>query len=200
MATTNSSTSLTPNRRSAAVGSGNGTTGAENGDQTLNSSPSTHTRAGKTSQDVQGAEGVNEPALHVTTDPTLHAAVVLGGDASDGVEALTGELGTVLDGPANEHNTGKGVGEVQTEQTTNEADDTTQVGNGGGNQEGDDPVERSHRVPHPATLLGGDVRHVEDLLQDLDVDCLHANVEVENWRLFSILFHRDELAFTYHRQ
>lgn len=172
--------SIVPNRRSTAIRCGDSPMGPEDSDQTLNSSPSTHTRASHTSQEVKRAEGVKSPALHVATDPALHAAVVYGGNARHGVESFTGELGAMFDGPTNKDDAGKRVGEVQGEETANEADDTVEVRDGGGDEEGDDPVHRAEGVPHPAAFLGRDVGHVEDLLEDFDVDCFHADVEVED--------------------
>ena len=81
------------------------------------------------------------PVLHESTGPAFQAAVVSHGDAGDGVEALTWEHSIELAPVADIQEGGEGVGEVQDKQGTDDTRDTVQVGHGGSNEEGEDPVD-----------------------------------------------------------
>jgi hypothetical protein len=75
---------------------------------------------------------------------------------------------------------GEGVGEVDHEEGADEADDAADVGDGGGDDEGEDPVDGAEAVPGDLALAGGDGGEAEALLEDFEVDCLHADVEVHD--------------------
>lgn len=172
--------SISPNGRRTAERRSHRSTRAKDSDQTFDSSPSAHSGASQTAHDVKETAGIEENVLHVTTDPTLHATVKSCSDARDGVKALTRQGGIGMNLVAKVYNAREGISEVETEETTNEVDDAIEVGDGSSNKEGDDPVARTKGVPQPAALLAGDEREVKDLLEDLNIDSLHANVEVED--------------------
>ena len=119
------------------------------------------------------------PILHEPTDPSLHSSVVSGGNASVGIKSLTRERSIDLACEANIQKGGEGICEVQDEKRTDDTGDTVEVRHGGSDEEAEDPVDGTESVPHPFTPLGGDLREVQDLLEDLNVHCLHSDVEVE---------------------
>lgn len=104
-----------------------------------------------------------------------------GSNSGGWVEALTWESGGLLNGEANEEKAWEAVGEVQGEKSTHEAHDTVQIGYGRSNDESKDPIHGTQEEPAPLALLRGNRREVENLLEDFEVDGLHANVEVEDW-------------------
>jgi len=164
----------------ASERSSNSAARAEHRDQTLDSSPGTHAAASKTKQDVNSKRGAPLPALLETTSPALHAGVEASGDASVRVEALTGQSSGLLDLVRKHKQSGEGVAEVHHEDGTDERDDTADVGHGGTDHERKRPVDGAKAVPVDLALPGGDGREAEDLLEDLEVDGLHSDVEVHD--------------------
>jgi len=123
------------------------------------------------------------PVLHVPTNPSLPATVKPGRNAGVGVESLAGKLSIHLASETNVQDGWEGVGEIEDEECADKTGDSVDVGNGGGDDEGDDPVEGTKAVPHPSSPRGGDFGELEDLLEHLNVDRLHSDVEVQHyWR------------------
>ena len=152
----------------------------KDGNEALDRSPGAHAGGSEAAHEVDGVEDVDVPVLEVAAHPSLHARVVADSDAGVGVEALAWQLGVDLASEADVEDGGEGVGEVEDEDGADEADDAVEVRHGGRDDESQRPVERAEAVPHVAPFLAGDLWEVEDLLKDLDVDCLHSNVEVEH--------------------
>lgn len=167
-------------RRRTSEGRRDSAARAEHRDQTLDGSPDTHATASKTEQDVDSKRDAPRPALHETTSPALHAGVEAGGDAGVRVEALTGQSSGLLDLVGQHEEARERVRKVHHEDGTDETDDTADVGHGRANDEGERPVDRAKAVPVDLALPGGDGREAEDLLEDLEVDGLHADVEVHD--------------------
>jgi len=165
-------------RRTSKTGS-HGSTRPKHSNQTLDRSPGAHTRADETPEEVDDVHGVDVPVDHVPSDPTLDAGIVSRGDTGVGIETLAWERGVDLASVADVQDGGEGVGEVQDQEGADETGDAVQVGDGGGDDEGDDPVDGAEGVPEELALLGGDLGPVEDFLADFDVDGLHSDVEVE---------------------
>lgn len=166
--------------RSATEVSGNGAARAKDGDQTLNRGPGTHAGASKSSQAVEGGRDGEVPGLQVTASPAFDAGIMPSGDAGGRVETFAGQGRSLLNPEPKEEDRGKAVGEIQAEQAADETDEAAKVGHGRSNEEGQDPVDRSDAVPHDLALLRVDRREVEELLEDLQVDGLHANVEIQD--------------------
>ena len=166
--------------RFAAERSSNGTVGAENRNGTLDGGPSSHARASKTGQDIEYHGKARIPRLFKTTHETLDASVVAGGNAGNGVKTLAGQRRSLLDAVGDVHDSWDGVGEVEREEATHNTDEEVEVGDGGGEEEGDDPVDWAENEPQDLALLGDDRGKVENLLEDLEVDGLHADVEIED--------------------
>lgn len=173
-------TGLDLNGRRATERSRHSTTRAEHRDQTLNSSPDTHAAASKTEQDVDSKRGAPLPALHETASPALHAGVKTGGDTGVRVEALTGQSGGLLNLVRKHQKAREGICEVHHENGADKTDDAADVGHGGADDEGERPVDGAEAVPVDLALPGGDGREAEDLLEDFEVDGLHADVEVHD--------------------
>lgn len=193
-------------RRSTSPRSGHRTTRSECGNEHLNTSLGTHTAKCQTAQEEDSAADGDVPLLGVATNPALEAGVVARRHTSGRVETFALESGVRLNVvPKVEHGR-ECVGEVEDEERADDGDETVQVGDGGSDDEGEKPVEGAECVPclrkgqfmkldkeeeagwrltHPATLLGGDDGEVEDFLEDLDVDSLHADVEVKHCGFWS---------------
>lgn len=120
------------------------------------------------------------PILEISTHPSLHAVIMSRGDAGVGIEALARQLSVNLASEADVEEGRESVGEVQDQESADKTDDTVEIRHGGSNDEGDDPVDGTEAIPHPATFLGGDFWEVENLLEDLDVHRLHSDVEVKH--------------------
>jgi hypothetical protein len=163
-------------RRGAAKGRGDSSSRAEDRNQALDSCPGTHTRANETTKEVDGIDDVDVPVLEVSTSPSLEPAVVSHSDAGNGVEALAWERSIDLTSVANVQKGGEGIGKVQDEQCSN----TVEVGHGGSDEEGQDPVDRAQSVPQKLALLGCDLGEVQDLLEYFNVDSFHSDVEIEH--------------------
>lgn len=168
------------NRHGATEADGDGTSGAEDVNQTLDGGPRTHPTASEAEEDVDEGDGASEPGFLVASDPALQAVVVPGGDSGGRVEALAGEFGSLVDDVADVHHPGEGVGEVHHEDGADQADDAVEVGDRAGDDEGEDPVARAQEVPEELALLLDDGGELEDGLEDLEVDRLHADVEVHD--------------------
>lgn len=164
----------------------NSTARTEDGDKSLDSSPNAHTAAGQASDDIDQTRQALSPALLEATSPSLPAFVVTSGDASVRVEALTGQLSGLLDGPAKVEHAGERVSEVDHKEGADERDDTGDVGHGSCDDEGEDPVARAKAVPCDSALASGDWREAEDLLEDLEVDSLHADIEVHDCEVLAM--------------
>jgi hypothetical protein len=158
----------------------NGTIRSKHRDQTLNSSPNSHTAASQTRNNVNRSRQTDSPGLLEAADPAAGALIHPDGLAGVWVEALAGEHGGFLDGVAEVEHSGEGVGEVDHEEGADEADDAADVGDGGGDDEGEDPVDGAQAVPGDLALAGRDGREAEALLEDFEVDGLHADVEVHD--------------------
>lgn len=159
---------------------GDGRSSTKEDDKTLNGSPGSHAREGQSTTEVKGARNVDVPVLEVSAHPSLPAIVVPRRNTRGGVKPFTGELCAHLAHVADVQDCGEGVREVEDQKSSDNARDTVQVGDGGGDDEGDNPVDRTQGEPQVAALLGGDGGEVEDLLEDFNVDSLHANVEVHD--------------------
>ncbi|KAI7139053.1 hypothetical protein KC337_g76 [Hortaea werneckii] len=155
----------------------NGSVGPKDGNEALNRSPNSHTTAGQASENVDESRYTLHPALPEAAVPAFPAAVKSGGDTGVRVEALAGECGSLLDGPRKIQHAWKAVREVDHEQSTDQADNSAEIGNGGSDDEGEDPVARAQTVPGDPALRGADWGKVEDLLEDFKVDRLHSDVE-----------------------
>jgi hypothetical protein len=158
----------------------NRTTRPKHRDQPLNRSPNSHSAASQTRNNVNRSRQTDGPGLLEATDPAAGALVHPDGLAGVRVEALAGEDGGFLDGVAEVEHAGEGVGEVDHEEGADEADDAADVGDGGGDDEGEDPVDGAEAVPGDLALAGGDGGEAEALLEDFEVDCLHADIEVHD--------------------
>ena len=121
------------------------------------------------------------PVLLVSTNPSLPATVKSGRNAGVGIESLAGKLSIDLASETNVQDGREGVGEVEDEECADKAGDSVDVGNGSGDNEGDNPVEGTKTVPHPSSLRSGDFGELEDLLEHLNVDSLHSDVEVQHY-------------------
>jgi len=148
--------------------------------QTLNRSPCAHTRADETTKEVDRVNDVDVPVNLESADPALETGIVAGSNASVGIEALAWQRGVDLASVADVEDGGEGVGEVEDQEGADEAGDAVEVGDGGGDDEGDDPVDGAQGIPEELAFLGGDFGPFEDFLADFDVDGLHADVEVEH--------------------
>ncbi|KAJ8604255.1 hypothetical protein MRB53_041853 [Persea americana] len=166
-------------RRRAAKRGGNGTAWSEDLDETLNSGVRTESREHETAESVDDQEAVEVPVLLETTDPALHAGVVADCSASGRIEAFAGEGGVELASVSEIEPGREGVCVVQYSERRDYATDADQVRHGRGDDEGDSPVDRSKNVPHEATPLRGDLWELESLLENLNVDSLHADVEIQ---------------------
>lgn len=100
--------------------------------------------------------------------------------ACSGIKTFAGQAGTLVDLVGRVHDAGEGIGEVETEQTTNEVGEGAELRNGHSDDEGEDPVERTHAPPEVFPLLTGDWGPAENFLPDFDVNSLHADIEVED--------------------
>lgn len=103
-----------------------------------------------------------------------------GGLAGGGIESFTFQASTVLDFVGQIHDTGEGVGEVQTEEASDKVGEGAKLGHRHAEDKSKDPVHGSETPPEQLALLGGDGGEVEDGLADFEVDSLHADVEVED--------------------
>jgi hypothetical protein len=167
-------------RRGTSPSRRNSATRPEDRDQTLDGSPDTHAAAGQAKKDVERKWGAPLPALLEATSPALHASVESGCDTGVRVETLTRQEGGLLDLVGQDEHAGEAVGEVDHEDGADETDDAADVWHGCCNDECENPVDGTQAVPGDLALGGGDGREVEDLLEDLEVDGLHADVEVHD--------------------
>lgn len=120
------------------------------------------------------------PVDHESTGPALDTRVVAGSHTSDRVEALARQSSVYLDAVSDVQEGRESVGEVENQEGAYNSGDAVQVGDGGTDNKGEGPVERSKGVPHPAALAGGDRGEIENLLEDLHVHSLHADVHVHD--------------------
>jgi hypothetical protein len=156
------------------------TTRPKHRNQPLNSRPNTHTTARQPRNNINRRRQTDGPALLETPDPAAGALIHADRLAGVRVEALAGQDGGLLDGVAEVEHSGEAVGKVDHEEGADEADDAADVGDGGGDDEGQDPVDGAEAVPGDLALAGGDGREAEALLEDFEVNCLHADVEVHD--------------------
>ena len=101
-------------------------------------------------------------------------------DTRDGIVAFAGESGALLDMVCGVHESGEGVGEVETEEAADEVGEGAELRDRHGHDEGEDPVDGAETPPEPLASLGGDRGQAADLLADFDVDGFHAYVEVQD--------------------
>ena len=165
---------------SSQLTSRNSATRSKHRDQPLNSSPNAHTTARQARNNVNRRRQTDSPALLEPTDPAAGTLIHPDRLAGVRVETLARQDGGFLDGVAEVEHSGEAVGEVDHEEGADEADDAADVRDGGGDEEGQDPVDGAQAVPGDLTLAGGDGREAEALLENFEVDCLHADVEVHD--------------------
>lgn len=164
----------------ASEADGDGSIGAEHGNQTFNGSPGTHAAACKAQKDVDECDGASDPSLLISSHPSLQAVIVPDCLACGRVEALAWKLGSLVDDAADVHHAGEGVCKVHHEDGTDQADNTVEVGHCTGDDEGEDPIAGSQDVPKDLALLLNDRRELEDRLEHFEVHRLHTDVEVHD--------------------
>lgn len=135
-------------RGGTTPGSSHRTTGTEGGDEDLNACLGTHTTEGETAEEEDGAADGDVPLLAVTSHPSLETVIVTGGHTGGGVETFTFQASIDLHVVTKVQQGREGVGEVENEQGANHGNKTVQVGDGGGNNEGEDPVHRTKSIPY----------------------------------------------------
>jgi len=84
-----------------------------------------------------------------------------------------------LDPEAEGQDRGHGVGKGQDEEGADEARDVRELGDGGGDDEGEGPVDGHEGGPEELAAPGRQGRGAEQVLQDLNVDDLEADVAVQ---------------------
>ena len=128
-------------------------TRTESRNQSLNSSPSTHATRSQTAKRIRDRRSTNIPRLPEASRPSLHSAIMTSSDTSSGIETLAWQSGALLDIQCGEHNAGEGVREVQTEEPADEVCEGAELGDGHGDYEGEDPVERARPPPEVFAAL-----------------------------------------------
>jgi hypothetical protein len=171
---------LGPDRRQASERGGSGASRTKYRNQTLDGSPCSHSRASKRSQYKEQSRYRHVPAFREATHPSLRAAVVVSGHPCGWVKVLIRKLCILVDHQAKECNPRKRVGKVKTKETANKAYDAVQVRYGCSNYPGNNPIDRAKRKPHPPSSLGNNGGEMGDLLEDFDINSLHANIKIKN--------------------
>ena len=135
----------------------NSATWAEDRDQPFNRSPNTHAAASETKQDVESKRSTPLPALLETTSPALYASIKTSGHTSVGVETLARKSSSHLDLVTQHEHARKAVGEIDHKDSTDETDNAADIGNRGGNNKGENPVDRTEAVPRNLALSASEL-------------------------------------------
>lgn len=104
------------------------------------------------------------------------------GLAGGGVESLAGLDGTLLDHEADVEHGRERVGELQNASGGDEAGQIADLWDGGGDEEGDAPVDRHDDDPGEFPRAGAKAGEAEVVHQNVVVDHLDADVAVEHGR------------------
>jgi hypothetical protein len=96
-----------------------------------------------------------------------------------GIEPLSRQRRIHLASIPNIENRRECVREVEDQQRANKTRDAVEIRDGGRDDERDDPVDGAESIPKQLPLLARDFRPSEDLLADLDIYGLHADIEVQ---------------------
>lgn len=134
----------------------------------------------RTSHAVEHDRNSKVPLLRETAEQSFGTCIVARCHTGNRVETFAGELSAFLNEVGAVSDTRNRVRKVQAEKTTDKTGDTVEARNGGGENQGQEPVERAQADPEPAALLGSDGWQLEDFLTNFNIDGFETDVEVQD--------------------
>lgn len=153
----------------------------ERSNKRLDRRVSPHAADDQRPQRIQRQQHTRPPVLAtVPPDPPPHARVAALHLARVRVKRRLALHGLLLDDIAEAEQGREGVCELDEEHGGGQADESEEVGDGGGDDVGDAPVDGHHDRPDMLTLARGQGWEVEKLDQDVVVDDLDTNVAVQD--------------------
>ena len=118
-------------------------------------------------------------AIEEAADPAPHAAVVVDGVAGSRVEALAVLHSALVDGVAEREYGRERVRELYGAEGREDGDEAEEVGDCGGHDVGDRPVDGHDGGPEVLALLGGERGRGEEVHEDVVVEYFDADVAIE---------------------
>lgn len=132
------------------------------------------------SEEINKIKRIQLPLNHKPSHPSLHPRIDLIIRLRDRIKAFLGRHGIFLDLESEGEDSGESVCELQNADRAYKTRDVGELGDGGADYPGDDPVSGYECCPEEFALLGSERRGFEELLEDLDVGDFDADVAVES--------------------
>lgn len=150
----------------------------ERSNETLDSRVATESSSDEGAEEEDQVPDVQEDVLRKPTGPAPEAVVVADCLAGRGIPALTLLDSVALDHGAEGEKRREGVGELQNAEGGDEGAEVAEVGDGGGDDEGERPVDRDHADPDELARPLAEVWEPKELLENVLVEHLDADVSV----------------------
>ncbi len=115
-----------------------------------------------------------------TSDPSLQAAIMHRDDARGGIKALPFLQGVLLDAVAEGEQWWEGVCELHETDCGSHTCKPEEIGDGGGNDESDGPVDGDDDCPEDLAAFGNESWRVEPLHEEIVIDHFNADIAVQS--------------------